>query len=504
MAVPVIVADFESQLATAIAVGGTSFTLSSVTDDDGVALPSGTYYFTVDNGASSKEYLLGQLSGSSVTGVYTVSRQGVETSGAARAHRVGASVIITDFATYKKYIDGIAIAGAPNAAVATKGISTLSTAPVSPTSPIAVGDNDPRIAPNNYAADAGATDAYAITLATAPTAYVTGQVYNFKANTTNTGEATLNVNSLGAKTIVGADGATLTDGAIQAGQIVSVVYDGTNLRIFNTGGVNLQTFTASGTWNKPSGARFLEIFAIGGGGGGGGGQSGGNPSGGGGGGGGGGYSHVTISALLASSTETVTVGAGGTGGTGGTSAAGTNGTAGGTSSFGTLVTATGGGLGVGGTGSAGTAGAAGAGGAVSGAIASGAGGAGNTAGAGTAGGAVTSYAPSGGGGAGGSNGAAPVNAGAAGGARSGAQTVAGGAAGTTGNGGAGVSTTANSPIGGTGGGGGAGQFDSAVGGNGGAGGIYGGGGGGGGGCETGAKAGNGGAGGAGIVVVISY
>lgn len=145
MAVPIIIADFESALSTAIAVGGTSFSLSSVLDDDGVALPSGTYYFTVDNGSSNKEYFLGQLSGSSVTGVYSVSRQGVETSGAVRAHRVGASVIITDFATYKKYIDGIAIAGAPNAGVATIGITRLSTAPASAADPVAVGDNDTRL-----------------------------------------------------------------------------------------------------------------------------------------------------------------------------------------------------------------------------------------------------------------------------------------------------------------------------------------------------------------------
>jgi len=279
---------------------------------------------------------------------------------------------------------------------------------------------------------------------------------------------------------------------------------GSNKYLTQNLGGNVQVFTSGGTWTKPTNARLVEVFAIGGGGGGGGGQSGGNPSGGGGGGGAGGYSHVTLSAVLTSSTETVTVGSGGTGGIGGTSLAGTNGTAGGSSSFGTLVSATGGGLGVGGTNSAGTAGAAGTGGSISGVITSGAGGAGATAGAGTAGGAVTSYAPSGGGGAGGSNNAAPINAGAAGGARSGALTTAGGTAGSTGNGGAGVSTTANSPIGGTGGGGGAGQFGGTVGGNGGAGGIYGGGGGGGGGCQTGAKAGDGGAGGNGIVVVITY
>src|SRR5574343_62524 len=53
----------------------------------------------------------------------------------------------------------------------------------------------------DYAADAGGTDAYAITVTPAPTAYVTGQVFRFKANTANTVTATLNVNSLGALTL---------------------------------------------------------------------------------------------------------------------------------------------------------------------------------------------------------------------------------------------------------------------------------------------------------------
>lgn len=52
----------------------------------------------------------------------------------------------TNDAATKHYVDTIAIAGAPNASTVTKGISTLSVAPVSPTSPIAVGDNDPRLA----------------------------------------------------------------------------------------------------------------------------------------------------------------------------------------------------------------------------------------------------------------------------------------------------------------------------------------------------------------------
>lgn len=103
--IPLAYADVELQLSTAISVGSTSFSLSSANDDDGNALPAGKYCFTVDNGLSTKEYLIGQLNGTNVTSVFSVSRQGVETSGAARAHRVGASVILTDFATIQRVAD---------------------------------------------------------------------------------------------------------------------------------------------------------------------------------------------------------------------------------------------------------------------------------------------------------------------------------------------------------------------------------------------------------------
>jgi hypothetical protein len=82
-----------------------------------------------------------------------------------------------------------------------------------------------------YAADGGATDAYAITLSPVPAAYVTGMQLNFKANTANTGTASLNVNGLGPITIVKAHNQTLATGDIEAGQIVTVVYDGTNFQM---------------------------------------------------------------------------------------------------------------------------------------------------------------------------------------------------------------------------------------------------------------------------------
>lgn len=111
-----------------------------------------------------------------------------------------------------------------------------------------------------YAADAGANDSYAVTLSPAPTAYTTGQVVNFKANTANTGAATLNVNSLGAKTIKKLGSIDLSTNDILASQIVSVIYDGTNFQLLSpiiTPGSYLQTvssFTgavATGTTQLP-------------------------------------------------------------------------------------------------------------------------------------------------------------------------------------------------------------------------------------------------------------
>ena len=100
-----IIADFRTSLATKLAVGGTSFTLQSATDDDGVALPAGAYYFTCDGENSQKEHFYCDLAGANATNVQSVSRQGVKTSGAVREHRVGATITITDFAHIKDIAD---------------------------------------------------------------------------------------------------------------------------------------------------------------------------------------------------------------------------------------------------------------------------------------------------------------------------------------------------------------------------------------------------------------
>lgn len=103
-----ILADFTTALSTDIAVGGTTATLSSATDDDGVALPSGRYFFTLDGSNSSKEHISCDLVGTALTNIKSLSRQGVETTGAVRKHRIGTSVSLTDFGHIKFINDLIA------------------------------------------------------------------------------------------------------------------------------------------------------------------------------------------------------------------------------------------------------------------------------------------------------------------------------------------------------------------------------------------------------------
>src|ERR1043166_7503515 len=88
----------------------------------------------------------------------------------------------------------------------------------------------------NFCADAGSSDSYACNLSPAITTYITGTRYTFSANTANTGAATLNLNSLGAKTIkkvVGGITTDLNDNDIRVGQIVDVIYDGTNMQMLS-------------------------------------------------------------------------------------------------------------------------------------------------------------------------------------------------------------------------------------------------------------------------------
>jgi exosome complex RNA-binding protein Csl4 len=96
---------------------------------------------------------------------------------------------------------------------------------------------------HHYYADGEASDDYSITPDPAISAYAAGQTFNFKANTANTGACTLNVNAKGAKTIKKNVSDDLATGDIVSGQIITVVYDGTNFQMIS----HLPTFDASET-----------------------------------------------------------------------------------------------------------------------------------------------------------------------------------------------------------------------------------------------------------------
>lgn len=84
-----------------------------------------------------------------------------------------------------------------------------------------------------YFATTGSANAYVLGLAPAITAYAAGQEFLFKANFTNTGSATININALGAKTIQFGS-RNLVGGEIDNNQLVKIVYDGTNFQIIST------------------------------------------------------------------------------------------------------------------------------------------------------------------------------------------------------------------------------------------------------------------------------
>lgn len=114
-----------------------------------------------------------------------------------------------------------AVSNVDNTSDANKPVSTAQAASIATKSSIYVG------------LDAGSNDSYVITASPAPGSYTTGMVVIFKANTVNTGAASINVNGLGAKTIVKRVNTVLANGDIPATAFCMLIYDGTNFTLTN-------------------------------------------------------------------------------------------------------------------------------------------------------------------------------------------------------------------------------------------------------------------------------
>jgi hypothetical protein len=103
-------------------------------------------------------------------------------------------------------------------------------------------------------ATASGTDTYAVTLAPVPTAYALGQRLLVLFTNANTGAATINVNSLGAKAITKNGTTALAAGDIPAGAIKLIQYDGTRFQIIGDGSGGGSSGITTGTGTPTTGA----------------------------------------------------------------------------------------------------------------------------------------------------------------------------------------------------------------------------------------------------------
>jgi hypothetical protein len=104
---------------------------------------------------------------------------------------------------------------------------------------------------------ASGTDTYTVTIAapspgfttgiSALSAYATGLRFWITFTNANTGAATLNINGLGAKSIVKNGSIALSSGDISAGQTLCLAYDGTNLQIVGSSVAGVVTLTGTQT-----------------------------------------------------------------------------------------------------------------------------------------------------------------------------------------------------------------------------------------------------------------
>jgi hypothetical protein len=126
--------------------------------------------------------------------------------------------------------------------------------------------------PADYAGSTTGTGTYTATLTPTPVAYTSGQQYNLIFTSTNTtATPTVNLNSLGAKTLK-KDGATLGIGQIRGGAVHTATYDGTDMQLTSPMpgpvllaciiGINLKTVANTALYTVPAGKTCLITQAL--------------------------------------------------------------------------------------------------------------------------------------------------------------------------------------------------------------------------------------------------
>ena len=289
--IPKILANFETSLAATMSAAATTCTLNASVDGDGTTL-SGLYSLTFDEGTASEEHMLVTMTGASGS----ISRRGLsrvdaytEVTANKFVHNRGASVKVTNVSAINiqrllngddsfnspawtgvasisglstptssettkaaniAYVNAVSIAGANDASTTVKGITEEATQAEIAAGTAAGGTsarlfaNPSTLAPHVqsgawlYAAEdgSGSDDTYTAALTPALTAYTTGMTVLIKLTVANTGACTLNLNSLGAKTIKKYAAGALADtetGDIIANQSCMFYYDGTYMVLLN-------------------------------------------------------------------------------------------------------------------------------------------------------------------------------------------------------------------------------------------------------------------------------
>lgn len=336
--IPTVSALYESSLASALSASGTSFQVVSALDRDGNALTD-LYGFVISEGESNEEFVIGTVSGNTVTIVargLDANDPSVEIAGNKHAHRRGSSVKITDYpilGIMRNILNGEAGYALPNPIRYASGVT-----------PVDALD----LVTKAYADALAISGAGLASTGTAGLAEEATQA-EIDSDTGSGSVARLFVNpSTLATSKYSIRLPTADEKAAMAGGGDYGTPSGSNkflTKAFNASATGLpvvKKYVAAdspATWTKPSGLKYVvvEVQAPGGGGGGDDfddtnaiGSSG----------GGGGYSKKLIAASALGSSETVTVGAAGTAGNNASSP--TAGGNGGNVSFGVHATANGG------------------------------------------------------------------------------------------------------------------------------------------------------------------